>query len=420
MVDSGAKLAPGGVDAPEVGIARQAMESDFYRSKFAAAGLVPDRLASTAWDQLPFTTKQELLADQTVQPPYGSNLTFPLHRYTRLHQTSGSRGQPLRWLDTPEGWGWLLGLWEKIYGVVGVRTGDRFFFPFSFGPFLGFWAAFEGATRLGYFSLAGGGLSTVARLRLLLDHAITIVGCTPTYALRLAEVAEEEGMDLKASAVRLLILAGEPGASISAVRQRLEQAFAARVIDHWGMTEVGSLGIECLDSPGGFHLLGEDCVGEVIDPVTGQAVPPGAEGELVITNPGRVGSSLIRYRTGDRVIQDALPCPCGRPWPRFVGGVLGRTDDLLFIRGNNVYPSMLEAVVRQFAEVAEYQIEVRAENGMHELELKLEPRQPSPNLAGDVAAAIRDAFHFRPRVILVPPGSLPRSEMKSQRLVRIA
>src|SRR5207344_1229543 len=137
---------------------------------------------------------------------------------SRLHQTSGTSGKPLRWLDTPDSWSALLDCWTINYRVVGLRQGDRLFFPFSFGPFLGFWTAFEAAARLGYFCLPGGGMSSVARLRLLLDHQTTVILCTPTYALHLSEVAREEGIDLASSAVRAVIVAGEPGGSIPATR----------------------------------------------------------------------------------------------------------------------------------------------------------------------------------------------------------
>jgi phenylacetate-CoA ligase len=311
----------------------------------------------------------------------------------------------------------MLKLWRQIYEVVGVRADDRFYFPFSFGPFLGFWAAFEGAARLGRFCLPGGGMTTNARLRMIIDHGITVICCTPTYALRLTEAALEDKLDVTSGKVRLLILAGEPGASIAATRHRLETIWGARVIDHYGMTEIGSLGIECLENSGGFHLLGDDCIPEVIDPATGREVAAGTEGELVLTNLGRVGSPLIRYRTGDRVIVDPDPCPCGRSWPRLKGGILGRTDDLMFIRGNNVYPAMLEAILRRFPEVSEFQIVV---NGP-ELELRIETTATaSPRLPERIEAAVRDAYHFRPWVAIVPPGSLPRAQMKSNRLVRKA
>ena len=232
----------------------------FYARKFA--GLPLDD-----WTKLPFTTKEELLADQAAKPPYGDLLTYPLDRYTRLHQTSGSRGVPLRWLDTPESWRRMLGCWRTMFGMIGVTAADRLLFAFSFGPFLGFWTAFEAANQMGCLCLAAGGLSSGARLKMLLDNRATVLLCTPTYALHLGQYASEHGIRIEG--VRAVIVAGEPGGSIPATRARIESAWNARVIDHSGMTEIGPTAIECSANPGGLHLLEDDYFAEVIDPATG-------------------------------------------------------------------------------------------------------------------------------------------------------
>lgn len=381
----------------------------FYARKFAGLGL-------TDFPRLPFTTKDELVADQADHPPYGTNLTYPRERYVRLHQTSGSSGRPLRWLDTPESWSWLIGCWETKFRVAGVTTADRLLFPFSFGPFLGFWTAFEAAVRRGFFVLPAGGMTSAARLRYLIENEATVVLCTPTYALRLAEVARDEGIDLPASPVRALIVAGEPGGSIPETRARIESAWGARVFDHSGMTETGPVTAECIANPNGLHVLEDDYIPEVIDQATGEPVPPGTVGELVLTNLGRLGSPLIRYRTGDLVRADTRPCPCGSPWLRLEGGILGRADEMIHVRGNNVYPSALEGLLRRFAEVAEYRIEVE---GSAALRIEVEPAPgSSSDLVERVAQAVRDAFHFRPEVCAAPAGSLPRFEMKAKRLVK--
>jgi phenylacetate-CoA ligase len=383
-------------------------------NRFYAAKLAGRDLADLA--RLPLTTKDELLADQAAHPPYGTALTYPRQRYCRLHQTSGTSGRPLRWLDTLESWHWMLDCWETIFAVVGLRRDDRLFFPFSFGPFLGFWTAFEAAAWAGYFCLPAGGMSSNARLRFLLDNEATVVFCTPTYALRLAEAACDEGIDLAASPVRMLIVAGEPGGSILATRARIEEAWGARVIDHSGMTETGPCTVECLANPAGMHLLEDDYIGEVIDPASGHPVPPGQVGELVLTNLGRLGSPLIRYRTGDLVRVDPRPCPCGRSWLRLDGGILGRCDDMIHLRGNNVYPSALEALLRRFPEVGEYRIEIDRTQPLPALRVEVEGS--GAELAERVDRAIRDEFLFRAEVKLVAPGSLPRFEMKAKRISR--
>ena len=392
----------------------------FYAAKFAGAPIRPETISLADLEQLPFTTKQELCADQDAHPPFGRVLTYPPDRYSRMHQTSGTSGRPLRWLDTPESWDWLLGCWEAIYRIIGLRAGDRLFFAFSFGPFLGFWTAFDAASRLGYLCLAGGGMSSVARLHFLLENEVGVVLCTPTYALRLAEVAAEEGLDLAASTVRALIVAGEPGGSIEPTRRRIETAWGARVFDHNGLTEVGAVGVECPENPNGLHLLENDYIVEVIDPQTEQKVEAGREGELVLTNLGRLGSPLIRYRTGDLVKVDPEPCPCERALVRLKGGILGRTDEMIHLRGNNVYPSALEALLRRFPEVAEYRVEVDSTGPLAALRIELEPTSSADGqeIAERVARAVRDEFLFRAEVKVVEPGSLPRFEMKARRVVR--
>jgi phenylacetate-CoA ligase len=266
-------------------------------------------------------------------------------------------------------------------------------------------------------------MGSSARLRMMRDNEATVVLCTPTYALRLAEVAREDGLDLTRSGVRIVIVAGEPGGSIAATRARIEAAWGARVIDHYGMTEIGPLGIECLENPGGLHLLETECLAEVIDPATEQPVAPGQPGELVLTNLGRWGSPLLRYRTGDLVRVDPQPCPCGRCFIRLEGGILGRTDDMIHLRGNNLYPSALEAVIRRFPEVAEYRVEVDQTAALPVLRIELELTAggglvPSEEVAAQVDKALRDELLFRAEVRTVPPGSLPRPEMKARRVSR--
>src|SRR5882757_8365961 len=186
--------------------------NSFYTRKLSAAGITFDVASLADFSRrFPFTTKEELVEDQRVRPPFGTNLTYPLDRYARFHQTSGTTGTPLRWLDTQESWEVMVESWAEILRAAGARPGDRVYFAFSFGPFIGFWLAFESAAKLGCLCVPGGGLSSAARLRAIIDNGIDIVCCTPTYAMRLAEVALEEKIDLKAGRVRLLVVAGEPG-----------------------------------------------------------------------------------------------------------------------------------------------------------------------------------------------------------------
>lgn len=388
----------------------------FYATKLAGTGLL-DGVAKLAdfTARCPFTTKAELVADQLAHPPYGTNLTFPLERYTRCHQTSGSTGTPLRWLDTPESWSWMLDNWETVHRQAGTVAADRVFFAFSFGPFLGFWTAFESAQRLGCLVFAGGGMTSVSRLRAILDLRATTLCCTPTYAIHLAEVAAKEGLDLRRAAVKTLSVAGEPGGSIPAVRARLQELWpGARVYDHHGMTEVGPVSYECPARPRVLHVIERAFIAEVVDPASGQPVGVGGRGELILTNLGRTGSPLLRYRTGDLV--QLSTCRCGSTDLALEGGILGRVDDMVVVRGVNVYPSAVEEIIRRIGGVAEYQVRVSRKQALAELTVTVEPQPEAPaGLAERLAAGFESHLSLRVPVTLVPAGSLPRFESKARR-----
>lgn len=389
--------------------------SPFYARKLRSAGLESAARIASLDDlrRLPYTTKAELVADHDANPPFGSRLTEPVDRYSRVHQTSGTTGKPLRIVDTEESWQWFVRCWGYIYAGAGVGPGDRVFVAFSFGPFIGFWSGFEGARHVGAMQVPGGGQTTEQRIQHIFDLGATVLICTPTYALRMAETAREMGIDLRASPVRVGIHAGEPGASIPSTRARIEGAWGMEVFDHPGMTEVGPWGFECQEHAG-VHLNEAEYIFEVVDPVTDQ---PASEGELIITNLGRAANPAIRYRTGDRVRLALEPCACGRSFARLDGGVVGRVDDMLIVRAVNVFPSALENIVRRFNGVTEFVVELYREHEMDELEIRLE------TLAADgdrILVAIENEVHtqigFRPRVSVAPPGSLPRFELKARRV----
>jgi len=393
----------------------------FYTRKLEAAGVralglrFPRDLAL-----LPFTTKAELTDDQAANPPWGSALTEPLPHYTRYCQTSSTTGRPLRWIDTNESWQWLLECWKAVYRAARVGPGDRAFFPFSFGPFLGFWAAFDAGSQAGVHCVPGGGMSSPLRLSLIESLAIDVVCCTPTYALHLAEVAAGERVRLRESRVRVVIVAGEPGGSIPATRSRIEQAWGARVIDHHGLTEVGPLSFECWEAPGFLHLNESRFLCEVVDAATLRPVPDGSRGELVVTSLGRSASPVLRYRTGDVVVRRSEPCACGRSWARLEGGILARADDMVNVRGVNVYPAAIEAVVRGFPEIVEFRSTVSRSHEMRSLSLEIEPAPGAPGpeaLAAAVGKRIREALGLTVPVRAVESRTLPRFEMKARRFV---
>ncbi len=396
----------------------------FYTKKLADAGVDPRTLVLPRdLAALPITTKSELITDQQTSPPWGTALTEPLERYTRYNQTSSTTGAPLRWLDTTDSWQWMLECWKAVYRGARVDARDRIFFPFSFGPFLGFWTGFEAGTQLGAHCVPAGGMSSEARLALIDVVKPTVICCTPTYALRLLEVAREIGnasTTLAHTSVRVLIVAGEPGGSIAPTRERIERGWGARVIDHHGMTEVGPVSFECWEHPGHVHLNECEFICEVLDPETGQSTAAGQQGELVITNLGRTASPLIRYRTGDLVVTSEERCVCGRTLARLDGGIRTRIDDMVCIRGVNVYPAAIEAVMRAIGEIVEYRATISSDEALRSLavEVELEPSTPNPAaLSAQIGRRLRDALGLTVPVTTVAAGSLPRFEMKARRCV---
>jgi phenylacetate-CoA ligase len=319
---------------------------------------------------------------------------------------------------------WMLDNWARVYQAAGIVAEDRIFFAFSFGLFLGFWTAFESAERLGCMRIPAGGISSAARLRTMLDAQATVLCCTPSYALRLAEVATQERIDLSRSKLRRIIVAGEPGGSIPGVRSSIEQAWPpARVVDHHGMTETGPVSYGCPARPGVLHVIESAYIAEVIDPQSGQAVTPGVTGELVLTTLGREGSPLLRYRTGDLVQRAAdAPCECGAHNLALPGGILGRTDDMLVVRGVNVYPGAVEDILRAEGGVAEYRVEIDTHRSLSELRIQVEPSLGCADgaaLAARLQTALHAALGLRISVSSLPPGALPRFEMKARRWVRL-
>jgi phenylacetate-CoA ligase len=392
----------------------QAVErSGFYRGKLGPGGMNVSSITDFV-EHVPFTTKAELLSDRLTFPPFGSNLTRPLGEYRRFCQTSGTTsGQPMAWLDTPDSWAELLKCWQRVFRAAGLCPGvDRLFFAFSFGPFLGFWTAFEAAAS-DFMVLPGGGLSSQARLEMMARYGVTALCCTPTYALRLGEMLGMNGAPAAANlAVRSIIVAGEPGGSIPAVRERISTLWGgARVFDHHGMTETGPVSFELLERPGELVVIRDAYFAEVINPTNGMEVSEGECGELVLTTLERLSCPLLRYRTGDWVRKRR-----SRGSVVLEGGVLGRLDEMAVVRGVNIYPSAIEAVVRQFPDIREFLVLQRKQDAMDEIEVLVElSADGTQEVVSRLAARLRDTFSLRIPVRRVEPGSLPAHDFKSRR-----
>ena len=399
-------------------------KNGFYGPILEQAGLsggVADLAAFTA--AMPFTTKDMIAEDQQQHPPYGTNLTYPVEQYVRFNQTSATTGRPIRWLDTAESWQGLLENWKRVFSAADVGQGSRVYFAFSFGPFLGFWTAFEAATQLGCMCIPGGGLSSLGRLEAMRANAADVLLCTPTYAGRLAEVAQAEDIDLSEFAVRKIIVAGEPGGSVPEVRRDLEHRWrGAKLFDHHGMTEVGPVSYQCPEKPGTLMLIGSAYLAEIIDPQSGKPVDKGDLGELVLTTLKRVACPLIRYRTGDLVREDLeVAEEFGHYELALDGGILGRVDDMVVVRGVNVYPSAVDAIMRSVPGVAEYRVTLRESQGMTEMQVEVEPHADvlaRAGLATHVQSKLRVSLNLRVPVTLCGPESLPRFEMKARRWIR--
>lgn len=406
---------PGQLEALNRLIREIAPTNRFYRPRLEAAGGLAGFESLAAFRAgMPFTTKAELAQDQIEFPPYGTVLTYPISSYIRFHQTSGTSGRPLVWLDDPAGWQWVVDNWKVVWTKAGAAAGDAAFFAFSYGPFLGFWAAFDSAVQLGLRALPGGGMSTGERLRFLLHHRPRFLCCTPTYALRMAEVAAAEGLALQESGVERLLVAGEPGGSVPEVRARIERGWAgAQVLDHHGMTEVGPVSYATPEQPDLLRLMHGSYLCEVLTPGGNEPTPFGETGELVLTTLGRAGHPLLRYRTGDLVRPVVTP---GAEPAEFAlaGGILGRVDDMVIVRGVNLYPAAVDAAVRAVPGVREYAVEIDKRPTLPEVTIRFEA-EGDADPSADLARHLRAAFQMRIEVARAPAGTLPVFEMKARR-----
>lgn len=381
----------------------------FYASKLAGIEL-PIR-SLTELEQLPFTFKDELVGESS-ESDFAANLTYPVEQYTRFHRTSGTRGHPLVVLDTTTDWQWWVDTWQFVLDAAELGPEDRVLLAFSFGPFVGFWSAFDAAVARGCLAIPAGGLSTIARLELMRNSRATAVFCTPTYALHMAEVAADNGIDLASLEVRRIVVAGEPGGSLPAVRSRIETAWNAKLIDHSGASEIGPWGYADAAQQG-LHVVESEFIAEFISLETGKTAAEGELSELVLTTFGRAGSPVIRYRTGD-LVRPSWNTGEGNHFVLLEGGVLGRADDMMIIRGVNIFPSSIEQILHSFPEVIEYRITARKDGEMDALSIEVEDRLDSP---ARVAKELQLRLGLRIEVTTVPIGTLPRFEGKGKRFV---
>jgi phenylacetate-CoA ligase len=403
------------------------VRSPFHKRRFRKAGFRPEQFRTLAdLRRIPAMTREEWMEAQVAHPPYGDLLAAPVETAVRLHTTSGTTGRmPLRALDSMRDWEWIAEMWCHGFHAFGVRPKDTVFFAFSYASFIGFWGAHYACEKLGALVIPSGSLPTDTRVKLIVENGATTVCATPTYVLRLAQVAKDLGIDLRRdSKVDKIILSGEPSGSVPAVREKIEELWGAPCGDTAGMTEIGTIMIfECRHRPGGLHILEDHFIEEVVDPETMAPVPYGKRGERVVTSFGRGILPLIRYRTRDLVVRvPSSACTCGRTFDLYEGGILGRVDDMHKIRGTNVYPRAVEAIVREHRDVDEFQIVLSREKDRDEITVRCEllkgreMRWPAIKKAldHDLAEAHEN---LRFGLELAEPGALPRFELKAKRLV---
>lgn len=400
--------------------------SPFWRARLEKAGVGRDGVRT--WDdfrRIPPMTRAEWMQAQAEKPLFGDLLARPEGHAVRYHLTSGTTGRtPLRVLDGPRDWQWISECWAYGFWAFGVRPADVVFFAFSYGSFIGFWGAHYACEKIGALVLPSGNMTTEARVKQIAEMGATTVCATPTYVLRMAQAAREQGIDFpKLGTVKRVIVSGEPAGSIPATKRLIEEMWGAQCADTAGMTELGTIMMfECSKQPGGAHVIEDHFVEEVLDPETLKPVPYGTPGERVVTSFGRTMIPVLRYRTSDLVVK--VPhdrCGCGRSFDLYEGGILGRVDDMLLVRGTNVYPRAIESIVREYAAVDEFRIVVERLAEVDELTVRVEVRpgatEPWDALQPRLARDLADAHEgLRINVERAECGTLPRFELKARRV----
>ncbi len=393
----------------------------FYRDSFDKAGIKPSDIKSLDdLQRLPFTLKQ----DMRDSYPYGL-FAVPLEQIVRIHASSGTTGKPTvvgysrRDIDN---WTELM---ARSFVAAGTHRGDIIHNAYGYGLFTGGLGAHYGAERVGASVIPMSGGNTKKQLMIMQDFGSSVLTCTPSYSLYLAEVAAEEGIDIRKLKLKVGILGGEPWSE--KMRQEIEEKLNIKAIDIYGLSEImgPGVGIECVEAQNGLHIWEDHFIPEIINPETGEVLPDGEKGELVITTITKEGIPLIRYRTRDitRLIKE--PCICGRTHAR-IERLSGRSDDMLIIRGVNVFPSQIEAVLFNVEGVEpHYQLIVERDGNLDTLEVQVEVNEQSfsdkikilQGLSTTIKKDIKDLLGVTCKVRLVEPKTITRSEGKAKRVI---
>jgi phenylacetate-CoA ligase len=398
--------------------------SPFYRRKLDAAGVRPDDIRSIAdfKRKVPVTDKSEFIHLQQERPPYGDTMAMPFDVVAHHCETSGTTGVPLSipysMNDTVRyGESWVYGYW-----ALGIRPVDTMYFAFGWGNFAGFWSAYWGARRLGCRVVSGGGLDTKGHIQAILRIKPTVLVSTPTFALRIAAVAKEMGVDLSQSSIKFTFHAGEPGpTALPGMRAQIEEAWGAKAGELLGIAEIDAMAPGC-PLGDGVHVNEMNVFSWSMDPDSGAEVADGEIGENIVTGYANTTQPLLNYRTHD-LVRRRSSCGCGRTWVKLDGAVLGRTDFMVTVRGTNVYQTAVENVLSSVDGISmHYELVLTHQDGNDAMTVRFEPdgersAAELERIVREAGERIHAALHVRLALVPVAVGSLPRFELKTKRII---
>ena len=401
----------------------------FYRRTWDAAGFHPDQVRT--WDDFtrrcPTITKKQLVADQEEHPPYGSYLGIDPHDVARVHSSTGTSGVPTIYGVGREDGERAADVFALTQWAMGVRPHDLVQFAFPFSLFFGGWGVLYGAEKLGASCFPIGANDTQRHVELLFRLGSTVLEATPSYVLHMAEVARSMGHDPAASPLRRVVVGGEAGGSIPSTRRKLMEAWGLETVCDSGSTSEMfpfCTNTECTEMTGP-HLWNDEVWTEVVAADDhNQPLPEGERGAIVYTHLHRTSQPMIRFAPGDATVMTSDPCPCGRTYPRLPEGILGRLDDMLVVRGVNVYPSAIERALRDIAGLGlEFRIFVDRRGAMDEVLVSAELLDEGTGddereaVRAQAAEALRYHCQVRLGVELVAPGTYERATLKAKRVV---
>ena len=400
--------------------------SPMYKKKYDDAGIKPSDIRNLNDIQhVPFTLKEELRESQAQHPPWGDFNCVPPEEGVRVFQTTGTTGMPVKIFLNKKDWHQYF--YEQfmhfMYGY-NIKTSDILFVPFGYSLYMAWWGFQAALEQEGVMIVPGGAQSSQDRVRNIFEWGATVVCGTPTYMLYLGDIALKMGQTLADSAVRIVVVAGEPGANVPSTKKAIEELWGAKCYDDIGSTEITNFGFECVAQTG-THVIESMFYAECLDPETLKPVLNGEMGELVLSNLYMRSMPLIRYRMKDLVRFNQETCECGRTFTRLDGGVLGRSDDMFQFAGINVFPSAIENFIREVPEFSnEYQIVVPKMGSGKHLKIRVEPatadisKEKIEQAVKKFIETIKYRITITPDVEIVETGKLPRFELKAKRLIR--